>query len=307
MNNLHPNITFTSESEENGRINFLDLTLIRNNSRIEFDIYRKPTTTDITIHSTSLHPTQHKMASFRHMTNRLKTIPLNKENYERELQTIYNIAENNGYKKHTIDNLLKPKTKKLNTDQDTTNQYASFTYIGKNTYQLTNYFKKLGLQISKLGLQISFRTDNNIFRNINTQTNDQNVYDRSGIYKLTCPDCNQTYIGQTGRTLKDRYKEHIRSFLKNRNDSNFANHLLRTGHEPGTINETMTLLHHGQKSRRLNITEKMEIFKHKTFNGPIINEQIHSPSDVTFKTLTYKRKRNDDETNNDRNVRRRVE
>lgn len=299
MNNVHSNITFTSETEDNGKINFLDLTLIRQNNSIEFDIYRKPTNTDITIHSTSLHPSQHKIASFRHMVDRLNRIPLSKTNYDRELQTIYRIAKNNGYQKRTIDKLLEPKQPKEDNNQDNLNRFATFTYIGKNTYLLTNYFKKLGLQIS-------FKTSNNIYRNLRQRSQDQDIYNHSGVYKLTCPDCNNSYIGQTGRTLRDRYKEHIRSFINNKNDSNYANHLLKTGHEPGTINDTMTLLHRGQKGRLLNTLERMEIYKNNALNGRLINEQVHSPSDITFKTLTYKRKRDNDTTQPDRNLRRKL-
>src|SRR5204863_2720728 len=45
FNNHHPNLTFTNEYEENNRINFLDLTLSREQDHLVFDIYRKPTQT----------------------------------------------------------------------------------------------------------------------------------------------------------------------------------------------------------------------------------------------------------------------
>jgi hypothetical protein len=52
-----------------------------------------------------------------------------------------------------------------------------------------------------------------------------NTYEQTGIYKLTCAECKQVYIGQTGRTLKVRYKEHIRSIKYNKEDSAFATYL----------------------------------------------------------------------------------
>jgi hypothetical protein len=75
INNIHPALKFTPTQEHNNTINFLDLTIIRHPSKIEIDIYRKPTTTDTTNY-TSNHPTEHKMATYRYMINRMLTLPL---------------------------------------------------------------------------------------------------------------------------------------------------------------------------------------------------------------------------------------
>ena len=55
VNKVHPNIKFTSEHEK-GHINFLDTTISRKDDSLYFNIYRKPTTTNMTIHSGSFHP-----------------------------------------------------------------------------------------------------------------------------------------------------------------------------------------------------------------------------------------------------------
>jgi len=63
---MHTNLQFNSTQEENGCINFLDLTITRKTSHLETDIYRKPTTTDTNVHSTSIHPNEHKLAAYRY-------------------------------------------------------------------------------------------------------------------------------------------------------------------------------------------------------------------------------------------------
>jgi hypothetical protein len=50
------------------------------------------------------------------------------------------------------------------------------------------------------------------------------------------------YIGQTGRTFKDRYKEHIQAIRNNKQTSKCAQHILDTGHAYGTIEETMDII-----------------------------------------------------------------
>jgi multisubunit Na+/H+ antiporter MnhE subunit len=71
MNKLHPNLEFTPTLEDNNRISFLDLLITRQPSTIEIDICRKPTTTDTTINFTSNHPTEHKIAAYRYLNNRM--------------------------------------------------------------------------------------------------------------------------------------------------------------------------------------------------------------------------------------------
>jgi hypothetical protein len=59
MKKIHPNLEFTPTQEHDNSISFLDLLIIRQPSKIEIDIYRKPITTDTTINFTSNHPAEH--------------------------------------------------------------------------------------------------------------------------------------------------------------------------------------------------------------------------------------------------------
>jgi len=80
-----------------GHINFLDLTITRRNTHIEIDIYRKPTTTDTTMHFTSTHPIEHKLAAYRYHITRMLSLPLKTTQQQREWETILYIAQQNGF------------------------------------------------------------------------------------------------------------------------------------------------------------------------------------------------------------------
>jgi hypothetical protein len=56
MNNINEQFNFKATREINKSINYLDLTINRNINKIELNLYRKPTSTDITIQHTSNHP-----------------------------------------------------------------------------------------------------------------------------------------------------------------------------------------------------------------------------------------------------------
>ena len=47
LNNSHPSIDFTMELEENGRLPFLGLDIIRNGCQLDTKVYRKPTDTGL--------------------------------------------------------------------------------------------------------------------------------------------------------------------------------------------------------------------------------------------------------------------
>ena len=52
------------------------------------------------------------------------------------------------------------------------------------------------------------------------------------VYRISCKDCHQSYIGQSGRSLQHRLKEHKRAvFCGNTNVSALAEHALSCGHE----------------------------------------------------------------------------
>ena len=52
------------------------------------------------------------------------------------------------------------------------------------------------------------------------------------VYQIQCGTCKKTYIGQTGRTLKHRVKEHKRALIShNANFSAGAEHTMRENHE----------------------------------------------------------------------------
>ena len=50
------------------------------------------------------------------------------------------------------------------------------------------------------------------------------------IYKASCWDCNDFYIGKTKRRLNDRKSEHFKALLKHDHSSAIADHVKTTGH-----------------------------------------------------------------------------
>jgi hypothetical protein len=198
LNSLHKNLEFTIETEINNTLNFLDISISRTNSlQHKFQIFRKSTMTDTTIHNSSNHPNQHKNAAYNTMIYRLIKTPMDQIDYETELNTIKYIAQQNGYSTSFINkthNCIKNKILNPITQHKPLNKYLTLPYHSSHSQKLANCFRKFDYKIA-------FSTNNNIKKLLQSHTQTTDNFDKSGVYKLTCNDCPSFYIGQTGRSF----------------------------------------------------------------------------------------------------------
>jgi len=104
-NQVHSNIKLNPTYKRNGCISFLDLPVIRNESNLEIDMYRKPTTTDTTINFLCNHPMEHKIAAYKHHITRTHSLPLTPQRKQAEQTLIQLIAQNNNFPQKLIQNL----------------------------------------------------------------------------------------------------------------------------------------------------------------------------------------------------------
>jgi hypothetical protein len=105
-------------------INYLDMTINRNKNRLEISIYRKPTSTNITIHQTSNHPQGHKDAAYRYYIHRMITLPNTNKAGKQEQECIFSIAQHNGYSKQKN---MNTKQKERIKNKDTQTKNSRFT------------------------------------------------------------------------------------------------------------------------------------------------------------------------------------
>jgi hypothetical protein len=78
-------------------------------------------------------------------------------------------------------------------------------------FPITKLFKRTRLRIAHkanntIGQRLMIKTD---------EPDPQQQYKKSGIYCLTCPDCQKKYVSQTGRSFHKRYKEHFHDYKYN--------------------------------------------------------------------------------------------
>jgi len=223
LNNRFPSIKFTVEElSTSNNLPFLDVLVQQVGEKLEFSVYRKPTTTSRYITKDSHCSYQNKIAAFQSMTYRLCKLPLSVANFKKEYHQIVQIAETNGFDRSLVDKLIYKHSNKIKKHESSTlfeqnhniaadqqkEQRVSICYAPNITNKLQTTFKQSNIKLAytnnyKLGSRLGCTKDTVPTRQ------------RSGIYEISCSDCDAKYIGQTRRALHTRISEHLRS-IKNR-------------------------------------------------------------------------------------------
>ena len=111
INNLHPSIRFTSETDPNS-IPFLDVKIIKKGNAIETDIYRKPTDTMNYIDFNSCHPRHTRTNIPYNLASRVVTIVSDPDQRKFRLQELQDILLTKNYPEKLIQDAIR---KSLNT------------------------------------------------------------------------------------------------------------------------------------------------------------------------------------------------
>jgi hypothetical protein len=119
INNTDEQLEFKISREENKTINYLDLYINRNANNMDLNVYRKPTYMDITIHFSSNHPYNYKLAAFKYYINRMITMPITEQAVKQEWNKIIIMARNNGFPEQTVHKLRIKLTTKVDQPSQT--------------------------------------------------------------------------------------------------------------------------------------------------------------------------------------------
>lgn len=281
-NSKYATIKFTYEEENNSRLNFLDVTVIRNENKFEFDIFRKPTNTGRYITSDSYHPIKHKLAAFHCMIHRALNIPLTYDRLESEIENIKTLAHVNGYTEQMVNELITAHQRKRELrdhttlslirenhgSQDIAERWSSFNFHS----ELSNKIRPI---LCKQNIKISECSKSKLSNIIGGSKDIIDKHNQSGIYSIICKDCNKQYIGQTRRSIIKRFKEHKCHTEHGRSDdSSVAKHMVDFNHNMDL--SCLKLIHRVDNFYELNAYESFYINKFKDNlmnenNGPIQN------------------------------------
>ncbi len=207
LNQVHPNIKFTSEVEHNGELPILDVLICRKDDGcLKFKVYRKNTHTDHYLQFDSHQPLEHKLGVIRTLTHRAKSVVSEEEDLSDELDHLRTVLSVSGYTKWSwqapSSNKRKPQPSREKKQKP--KGHVTLPYIQGVTEALCR-------KIRKAGVAAHTRPHDTLRRRLVRPKDSEEAQKKCGVvYHLSCAQCDSQYIGETERSLHKRLQEHRR-------------------------------------------------------------------------------------------------
>ena len=215
MNQQHPNIKFTLETEENNQISFLDTTIVKEQSGFATSVYRKKTFTGLGSNFLSYTPMKFKTACLKTLIHRAYHLSSSYFNFDTELKFLKEFFINNCFPpylfhkhvKHFL-NQIYNKSMKIPT-VPRQKLFVKFPYYGyitdKITKDLNSFFRKFYPQLQITIVNVNNFSIQSFFKQKEALPD---YLCSSVIYKYNCMSCNAHYIGSSKRQFRCRIDEH---------------------------------------------------------------------------------------------------
>ena len=216
INNKHPDIKFTMETEKEKTLPFLDVLITSSENTFLTTVYRKTTFTGLFLNFTSFTPLIYKMGLIKTLIDRSFKICYNWMSFHLEVEKIKKLLAKNAYPTNTIDNVVKKylnalKEKPTKNDNDKNISYIKLPYIGKFskfTQQKVNHLCQKFCKNTNFRVVFS-STKISSFLSIKDKIPD--ALKSFVVYRFSCSNCQVSYVGETCRHLHERIDEHFKS------------------------------------------------------------------------------------------------
>ena len=212
------------EPTQQGSLPFLDtLVTIQPDNTLSTSVYRKPIHTDQYLHWDSNHHITAKHSVYNTLAHRAKTVSSTQDSLDRELLHIQtalhhcqfpNWALNQWEHKfkhpNQASNTNSNNTSNSNNNQDSNNKYRT-TIVVPYIPNTADKFKRL---CKGRNIQVQFKGSNTLRTTlVNPKDKDHKTKQTGVIYHYQCPhiQCSNSYIGESGRVLGERVKEHLKA------------------------------------------------------------------------------------------------
>ena len=287
---------FTMEKENNGKLNFLDITvtknLTNNNTSFTLDIYRKPTFTGLGMNFHSFTYLKYKLNNVKTLLHRALALSSSWESFHKEIEFLQGYFTTNSYPIHIFYNILnkfldmhfaiKPTDV---TRVDKLVLYFKLPFLNNPACKFLD--KELRGILSKFYPQINgkfvFSNNFTIQGLLNHKEKLPTKLCSGVVYLFTCSACSATYIGQTKKSLFTRTQEHFGksprtgSLLARPPQSSIRDHLVSCDNN-GEFLENFSILDQSNNTTLLRISESLKIH----FNKPTLNNDETSYNLVTI-------------------------
>ena len=168
-------------------------------------VYRKPTHTDRYLDFSSHHPLAHKIAVVKTLRGRAEAISSSVVHKDDEVRHVRRALGVNGYPRGVVERYSDTTRAARRDSQTTRGPPITLPYVRG----VSEAVRRI---LTPLGVKVTFRP-NTTLKQLLVRPKDQ-APDRERanvVYQVPCANCPATYVGQTGRHLHQRLREHRRA------------------------------------------------------------------------------------------------
>ena len=253
---------------------FLDtLDTIEFNNTFTTSVYRKPTHKDQYLHWDSNHFITAKQSVYNTLAHRAKIVSSNQEALDQKLLHIRRALQAFQFPNWALYQLQHKFQRNNQPSQDNNHKSNSTNNnINSNNRNITivvPYIQGTGGKFKEVckskGIQVHFKGTNTLRTLLVTPKDKDPKLHKSGVvYHFKCPhiNCSEAYIGESGRALGGRIKEHLKA------SSPIHHHSSSTGHPLSP--ECFNIIHQETQGPSRNIKETMFIH----VNDPLLNRNL---------------------------------
>ncbi|XP_067120956.1 uncharacterized protein [Centruroides vittatus] len=206
-------LTLELEQESERQVNFLDLEIICREGHIVTKVYRKPIYQPYIIPRNSSDPEHLKLTAFKSWIKRAHTHCTSIYDTDRELDYIREIALQHGYRRQTIDTLIKtyqPHSRRIKKNEQKERIVLNYIpFLNKVTKKVAR----------KRNFRIVYRRNPTVYKLLRNDKERYRYDTLTGVYSIPLRDkrfnSDLVYVGATMRNLKKRIEEHKYAVNKN--------------------------------------------------------------------------------------------
>ena len=214
LNSLHPSLSFTIEFPDNNKIPFIGIEIIKNGTRIETQVYRKPTNTGLLLHFQSLTDKRYKECLLKTTIHRAHSLSSTTEAFNEERNRLRGIFIRLQYPvaliNSTINNFVRDislgaDVKRLKDSSVVRISLPFKDQISANAVrrQMKDLSHKIGTVVEPIFVSKKLEQGLNPKEIKPPIVNQQCV-----VYPFLCDLCDADYVGYTARHLHQRIVEH---------------------------------------------------------------------------------------------------
>lgn len=219
LNQQHNSITFTKEEETDSQLSFLDVLVSRSTlGKISTSVYRKPTFSGLYMRWDSFVPKSFKKSLVNCLVLRAWKLCSSFQGFHCELDFLISVLSANGNPKNFVESVIR---KFLDKQYTCTSNLPTFgpekrtvflclPFSGEiATIKFVRQMRRLLAKVAPwTDLRLVFKPAQKLSLLSKMKSRFATLTNSGVVYKVSCAECREFYIGKTKRRLHQRLQEH---------------------------------------------------------------------------------------------------